>query len=83
MTYSSGSRVQIVYDLPYAEVVYDFDKLKSCSRGYASMDYEVDRWEVDDLIKLDILVNGDVVDALSTICHRQQAFIKANYSPKN
>lgn len=83
MTYSSGSRVQIVYDLPYAEVVYDFfDKLKSCSRGYASMDYEVDRWEVDDLIKLDILVNGDVVDALSTICHRQQAFYKGQLLTK-
>jgi GTP-binding protein LepA len=83
MTYSSGSRVQIVYDLPYAEVVYDFfDKLKSCSKGYASMDYEVDRWEIDDLIKLDILVNGDVVDALSTICHREQAFYKGQLLTK-
>ena len=46
------------------------------------MDYEVDRWEVDDLIKLDILVNGDVVDALSTICHRQQAFYKGQLLTK-
>jgi GTP-binding protein LepA len=77
MIYSSGSRVQIVYDIPYAEVVYDFfDRLKSCSRGYASMDYEIEEWEVGDLIRLDVLVNGDTVDALSTICHRSQAFYK-------
>lgn len=77
MTYGSSNRVQIIYDIPYAEVVYDFfDKLKSCSRGYASMDYEIERWEPADLVKLDILVNGDVVDALSIICHRQQAFYK-------
>ena len=75
----NGNRVQIVYDIPYAEVVYDFfDKLKSCSRGYASMDYEIIRWDVDDLIKLDILVNGERVDALSMICHRAQSFYKGN-----
>ena len=75
----NGNRVQIVYDIPYAEVVYDFfDKLKSCSRGYASMDYEIIRWDVDDLIKLDILVNGEKVDALSMICHRAQSFYKGN-----
>lgn len=77
MTYGSANRVQIVYDIPYAEVVYDFfDRLKSCSRGYASMDYEIERWEVADLAKLDILVNGEVVDALSIICHRSQSFYK-------
>ncbi len=77
MMYSGANRVQIVYDIPYAEVVYDFfDRLKSCSKGYASMDYEIDRWEVGDLIRLDILVNGEVVDALSTICHRVQSFYK-------
>ncbi|MEC7983774.1 MAG: translation elongation factor 4 [Myxococcota bacterium] len=75
----NGSRVQIVYDIPYAEVVYDFfDKLKSCSRGYASMDYEVVRWDPGDLIRLDILVNGEKVDALSMICHRSQSFYKGN-----
>ena len=75
----NGSRVQIVYDIPYAEVVYDFfDRLKSCSRGYASMDYEIIRWDIDDLIKLDILVNGEKVDALSMICHRSQSFYKGN-----
>jgi GTP-binding protein LepA len=75
----NGNRVQIVYDIPYAEVVYDFfDKLKSCSRGYASMDYEIIRWDIDDLVKLDVLVNGENVDALSMICHRAQSFYKGN-----
>jgi len=73
----SGNRVQIVYEIPYAEIVYDFfDKLKSGTRGYASMDYEIIRWEKADLIKLDILVNGEVVDALSTIIHRSQSQYK-------
>ena len=79
MVYSSGNRVQIVYDIPYAEVVMDFfDKLKSCSRGYASMDYEIGEWQSSNLVKLDILVNGDSVDALSIICHKDQAFYKGN-----
>lgn len=79
MVYSSGNRVQIVYDIPYAEVVLDFfDKLKSCSRGYASMDYEIGEWESSNLVKLDILVNGESVDALSIICHKDQAFYKGN-----
>ena len=77
MVYSSSTRVQIIYDIPYAEIVYDFfDRLKSCSRGYASMDYEIIRWDPADLIRLDILVNGEVVDALSMICHRSQSFHK-------
>jgi GTP-binding protein LepA len=74
MIYSSADRVQITYEIPYAEIVYDFfDKLKGSTKGYASMDYEVVRWEPGDLIKLDILVNGEAVDALSTIIHRQQS----------
>lgn len=79
MVYSSGNRVQIIYDIPYAEVVMDFfDRLKSCSRGYASMDYEIGEWQASDLVKLDILVNGDSVDALSIICHKEQSFYKGN-----
>lgn len=79
MVYSSGNRVQIIYDIPYAEVVMDFfDRLKSCSRGYASMDYEIGEWQASNLVKLDILVNGDSVDALSIICHKDQAFYKGN-----
>ena len=73
--YAGTGRVVLTYDIPYAEVVYDFfDRLKSCSKGYASMDYEVDRWEAGDLVKLDILVNGSKVDALSTMVHRSRAF---------
>ena len=70
----SAGRNVITYDIPYAEVVYDFfDRLKSVTRGYASMDYEVVRWQVGDLVKLDIMLNGDVVDALSTIVHRAKS----------
>lgn len=73
--YAGTKRLMITYELPYAEVVYDFfDKLKSCSKGYASMDYEVIRWEPDDLIRLDILVNGEKVDALSAIVHRSRGY---------
>ncbi len=79
MVYTSGNRVQIIYDIPYGEVVMDFfDKLKSCSRGYASMDYEIGDWQHSNLVKLDILVNGESVDALSIICHKDQAFYKGN-----
>jgi GTP-binding protein LepA len=74
MVYTGNDRVQIIYEIPYAEIVYDFfDKLKGSTKGYASMDYEVIRWEPGDLIKLDILVNGESVDALSTIIHREQS----------
>ncbi|MFZ5481176.1 MAG: translation elongation factor 4 [Myxococcota bacterium] len=75
--YAGPGRVILTYEIPYAEVVFDFfDKLKSVSRGYASMDYEIVRWEPGDLVKLDILVNGEPVDALSTICHRSVSFHK-------
>ena len=73
MTYV-GSQVQMVYELPMNEVVLDFfDRLKSTSRGYASMDYEFKRFQADDLVKMDILINGEPVDALAIIVHRSKA----------
>jgi GTP-binding protein LepA len=74
-----GNRVQIEYDLPLAEVVTDFhDRIKSVTRGYGSFDYELRGYAAGDLIKLDILVNGDSVDALSLIVHRDHAYSKGN-----
>ena len=75
--YSTPGRVVLVYDVPYAEVVFDFfDRLKSVSRGFASMDYEVVRYQADDLVRVDIVVNGEKVDALSMLCHKEQAYYK-------
>mgnify|MGYP000692176690 FL=1 len=67
-----GSQVSLSYELPLSEVVLDFfDRLKSVSRGYASFDYEFKRFQTGDLVKLDVLINGDRVDALSLIIHRE------------
>jgi GTP-binding protein LepA len=73
LTYA-GSRAMVVYRLPLNEVVFDFyDRLKSVTRGYASFDYQMDEYRGGDLVKVSILVNGDPVDALAMIVHREQA----------
>jgi len=70
-----GARVQVRYDLPLSEIVLDFhDKIKSVTRGYGSFDYEITGYQRADLVKLDVLVNGDPVDALSLIVHRDKAY---------
>jgi GTP-binding protein LepA len=75
--YITEDRVQVIYDLPLSEMVFDFyDKLKGMTKGYASMDYEYKGMEAADLVKVDILLNGDHVDALSLICHRDSAYYK-------
>ena len=72
--YLSQTRVQLVYDLPLAEIIYDFyDKLKSATHGYGTLNYEVKGFHENELVKLRILVNNEEVDALSTICHKDQA----------
>ena len=70
----SQTRVQLVYDIPLAEIIYDFyDKLKSATRGYGTLNYEIVDYKADDLVKMRLLVNGEDVDALSSICHSAQA----------
>lgn len=77
MQYPSTNRASLVYDIPLAEIVYDFfDLLKTRTKGYASLDYEVKEYRPSKLVKLDILVNGEMVDALSTIEHRDRAYYR-------
>jgi GTP-binding protein LepA len=75
MHYLDPARVEFVFELPLAEIVLDFyDKLKGSTRGYASLDWEFLEYRADDLVKLDILVNGEPVDAFSVIIHTDKAF---------
>ena len=75
MGYLTSSRVIITYELPFAEIVYDFfDRLKSGTKGYASMDYEPIDYRASNLVKLDIMLNGDPVDALAVIVHKDKAY---------
>ena len=74
MDYLDATRVMVLYHIPLNEILYDyFDRLKSATRGYASLDYELIDYQTSSLVKLDILLNGDPVDALSTIVHRDRA----------
>ena len=78
MKYIDTERVELHYRLPLNEIIYDFfDALKSRSRGYASLDYELDGYEESDLVKLDFLLNGEVVDALTFIVHNEKAYPRA------
>lgn len=73
--YIDKTRVNIHYELPLSEIVYDFfDRLKSSTKGFASFDYEIIGYKVSDLVKMDILLNGEVVDALSFIVHKDFAY---------
>ncbi|MGE5671346.1 MAG: elongation factor 4, partial [Fibrobacterota bacterium] len=75
MEYLEPTRVCLHYTIPLQEMIIDFfDRLKSCSKGYASMDYEFQGYQRDTLVKMDILINGDPVDAFSTIVHRDKAY---------
>ena len=75
MEYIDDNRVNVIYQIPLAEIVFDFfDKLKSSTRGYASFDYELSEYHRSQLVKMDILLNGDKVDALSFIVHKEFAY---------
>ena len=80
LIYIDSNRMELVYELPLSEIVYDFfDKLKSSTKGYASFDYELCGYKASKLVKMDILINGDTLDALSVIVHRDSAYYRGNY----
>jgi len=75
MEYMGVSRVMLTYDMPLSEIIYDFfDQLKSRTKGYASLDYELAGFRQSDLVKLDIMIAGEVLDALSVIVHKDKAY---------
>ena len=75
MQYIDANRTKLIYTMPLNEIVYDFfDKIKSISKGYASMDYEIAGYQESELVKLDILLNGEICDALSIIVHKDKAY---------
>ena len=75
MDYLDDYRVNVVYELPLSEIIYDFfDKLKSNTKGYASLDYELIGYKPSNLVKMDILLNGDLIDAFSMIVHKDFAY---------
>jgi GTP-binding protein LepA len=77
MVYIDSTRARLEYELPLNEIVYDFfDSLKSRTRGYASLDYEIIGYKRSDLVKLDMLLNGDICDALSLIVHKDKAYAR-------
>ena len=80
MDYITTDRVELHYELPLNEVIYDFfDALKSMTKGYGSLDYEFVRYEKSDLVKMDILLNKNIVDAFSMIVHRSEAYNRARF----
>ena len=80
MQYLDEKRVEMIYEMPLAEVLFDFyDRMKSVSRGYASFDYDLIGFRPTDLVKIDILINGKSVDALSQLCYRANAYNKARH----
>lgn len=84
LEYIDTKRVIIHYELPFSEIVYDFfDKLKSSTKGYASFDYEIIGYKESDLVKMDILLNGEIVDALSTIVHKDFAYSRGKVVVEN
>ena len=84
MDYINKDRVNIHYELPLSEVVYDFfDNLKSYTKGYASFDYELIGYKASNLVKMDILINGEMVDALSVITHKDFAYNRGKQVVEN
>src|SRR5699024_1220260 len=75
MKYKDENRITLIYKMPLNEIIYDFfDQLKSRTRGYASFDYELKDYEDSELVRLDILLNGEMCDALSIIVHKDRAY---------